>query len=62
MTKFQTIQLTNFLNKQKFTKGCSDILEYERAKKYLFPAGRPDPISDLDYNDANKFLIDYLKV
>ena len=62
MTKFQTIQLTNFLTEQKFAKDCSDLREYERAKKYLFPVGRPEPIADLDYSEMIKFITDWLKV
>jgi len=62
MTKFQTMQLTNFLTEQKFKKGCSDLSEYERAKKYLFPVGRPYPFPDLDYNEGISFLVDWLKV
>ena len=62
MTKFQTIQLTNFLAEQKFKKGCSDLREYERAKQFLFPVGRPDPYPDIAYNEGINFLIDYLKV
>lgn len=62
MTKFQKIQLTNFLTEQKFTMGCSDLREYERAKRYLFPFDRPDPIADLDYLETVKFITDWLEV
>ena len=62
MTKFQTIQLTNFLTEQNFKKGCSDLREYERAKKYLFPFDRPYPLPDLNYDETVKFLTDFLKV
>jgi len=62
MTKFQTIQLTNFLTEQKFVKGCSDLREYERAKKFLFPFGRPDPIPELCYVEAISFVSEWLKV
>jgi hypothetical protein len=62
MTKFQTIQLSNFLTEQKFTKGCSSLREYERAKQYLFPANRPDPIPELCYVEAIQFVSDWLKV
>ena len=62
MTKFQTIQIANFLTEQKFVKGCSDLREYERAKKYLFPFDRPDPLQDLDYAETVQFVTDWLKV
>ena len=62
MTKFQTIQLTNFLTEQNFVKGCSSIREYERAKKFLFPVGRQDPIPELCYVEAITFVSDWLKV
>src|SRR4030042_15739 len=62
MTKFQTIQLTNFLTEQNFAKGCSSIQEYERAKKLLFPFCRPDPIPELNYTEMIFFIVDWLKV
>lgn len=62
MTKFTSLQLINFLKEQKFTIGCSDFREYERAKKYLFPCLRKAPIENLDYDEAIGFLADYLKV
>jgi len=62
MTKFQTIQLINFLKEQKFTIGCLDIREYERAKKYLFPYLKKPPIENLDYDETIGFLVEYLKV
>jgi hypothetical protein len=62
MTKFQTIQLTNFLTEQNFKKGCSDIREYERAKQYLFPTTRPDPIPELSYAETIFFVSEWLKV
>jgi hypothetical protein len=62
MTKFQTIQLSNFLTDQKFTKGCSSLREYERAKQYLFPVGRPDPFPELSYVEVIHFVSNWLKV
>lgn len=63
MTKFQTMQLTNFLTEQKFIKGCGSDREYERAKRLLFPAdGRPDPIPELSYVETISFVCDWLKV
>ncbi len=62
MTKFQTVQLVNFLTDQKFKKGCSDIREYERAKKYIFPVGRPDPIPELNYIETIRYISEWLKV
>jgi hypothetical protein len=62
MTKFQTIQLSNFLTDQKFIKGCSSLREYERAKRFLFPADRPDPIPELNYIETIQFVSEWLKV
>jgi len=62
MTAFQKAQLTIFMEEQKFKKGCSDLREYERAKRYLLPWDRPSPIPDLDFNETISFIIDFLRV
>ena len=62
MTKFKTIQIATFLNEQGIKKGSSSLSDYETAKQLLFPFGRKDPITDLDYNKTIFFLTEYLRV